>query len=842
MWRLTLAQMRRTAGRLIAVGIAIALGTAFITATFLATGTIQQTAYAAARAGVGDPDLVLTTSEELTPELLVRLEALDGVAAVQPLGFTYREVRTADGSELLTFTSPATDPRLEQVHLLDGVVPTSSGQVVLPAGTAERLGVGIGDTVTSVSAWAEGERREGDELLVTGIAADGSGLGFGMPLGLVTTPDVTTWRTDDGWGGWSGATFALTDAGRTEDVSSAVGSLVPDGELQTGEQYAAEVAASFTGGVSVFRGLILGFAAVAMVVAGLVIANTFTVLVAQRTRTLALLRCVGATRAQIRSSVRREALLLGVTASLVGIATGIGLGQLVLSILSGSNDGVPLPAVVPVDGWTVLVPLVVGTVVTLVAAGGAARAATRVAPLAALRPLGTDAPDPRSPGSRRRSPRAAAGWLLVALGTVTMAAALVWSSSDPANAYMPALGLGILGGLLSMVGVVLAAITIVPTIVRVLGREIGSLGSMPARLAATNSVRNPARTTSTATALIVGVTLVTMMATGAATARTQLDGMLTDEFAIDVAVTSSPGHELGSATIEAVRAVDGVTGSALMDVATAQVTTELGTTTASVHHVARIPELFAVLHSAPTGWERGASYADGYLLSQDGPLVIAELEMRGKLLNGLPDFSVLVDDWQWGTTGLTADSQTLWLSLAPDADPRDVVAAVTDAVSSTSGADRGATPMVTGSAVERAGYAQIIDTLLVVVIGLLAVAVVIALLGVANTLSLSVVERRQENALLRALGLTRRQLRVSLAVEGVLLALVGALVGIVLGLGYGWIGSTLLLGVVSGGVPLLVPWSAIGLVVLVAVVAGVLASVLPARSAVRVPPVVALAS
>ena len=149
---------------------------------------------------------------------------------------------------------------------------------------------------------------------------------------------------------------------------------------------------------------------------------------------------------------------------------------------------------------------------------------------------------------------------------------------------------------------------------------------------------------------------------------------------------------------------------------------------------------------------------------------------------------------------------------------------------------------VAGGAVQRAGYAQIIDTLLIVVVGLLGVAVVIALIGVANTLALSVVERRRENALLRALGLTRRQLRASLATEGVLLALVGALVGIILGLAFGWVGSSLLLGVAGDAVPLVVPWETIGIVIVVAIVSGVLASVLPARGAVKVPPVVALAS
>ena len=178
-------------------------------------------------------------------------------------------------------------------------------------------------------------------------------------------------------------------------------------------------------------------------------------------------------------------------------------------------------------------------------------------------------------------------------------------------------------------------------------------------------------------------------------------------------------------------------------------------------------------------------------------------------------------------------SLTMWIALEKSADPLKT----TDAIQ---GLFDGTQAYVTGDAVERAMFQNIIDTLLAIVVGLLAVAVIIALIGVANTLSLSVIERQRENAMLRAIGLSKRQLRRTLAIEGVLIATVGTALGALLGLGYGWAGSLTILSVM-GDVTLSVPWRDLALVLGVALLAGLLASVIPARRAVRTSPVEALA-
>lgn len=850
MWRLTWQQMRRTVSRLVAVGIAVALGTAFIAASFIATGTIEQTTLDAARADVGDPDLVVLGGDHsLTDSDLESLAELNDIAALQPLGDTYEQVGSGGRSQYLMFAAPPAHERLGTVTVTEGELPTSPGEVALPASTAENLGVGIGSTL-EVTQFRYGD--DGVETLrptpvrVVGLTADGSGLGFGAPTALVSAATLADWRAAEGTDHWRGATLLLSDPGAASAVSAQVASLLPGTTVLTGEEYGRQVASSLTSDVSVFQGLLLAFGAVAMAVAGIVIANTFTVLVAQRTRTLALLRCVGATRRQVRSTVRREALVVGVVASVVGIAIGVGLGQIVLMILGSANEGVPLPGVVPVDLWTIVVPLAVGVGVTVLAAGGAARAATRVAPLAALRPVAADAPDaPDGEGRRPAGARAVTGWVAIAGGAAGMALAVVWSQSDPASTYMPALALGVVAGIVSLVGLVLAGGSIVPPLSRLLGRAMAAVGGVPGRLAATGTERNPARTTSTATALVVGVTLVTLMATGAGTARTQLDNALADQYSMDLAVSAQEGESLSPALVSGVEKVDGVAATVLAQVTHTEVTSETGTRYASVLAVADPSAVAGVLRtSADTAaLARGSVLADGWLVNQDGPVSVGGLELPAVYVHGLPDSSLIVTQdvmQRLESAGVVPDSQTILVRMTDGADPRTVVTSVQRVV--TENTPAGApVPAVDGGAVERAGFGQIVDTLLVVVIGLLAVAIVIALIGVANTLTLSVVERRQENALLRALGLRRRQLRASLALEGVMLALVGCVVGIVAGLVYGWVGSQLLLGVaVDGIIGVTVPWLAIAAVVVVAVVAGVLASVLPARRAVKVPPVVAL--
>jgi putative ABC transport system permease protein len=395
------------------------------------------------------------------------------------------------------------------------------------------------------------------------------------------------------------------------------------------------------------------------------------------------------------------------------------------------------------------------------------------------------------------------------------------------------------GGALSFLGVVLLAQRAVPPVVAAAGRLVRR-GGVTAQLAGGNATRNPRRTAATATALLIGVTLTTAMVVGAASTRASAQAGLAAQYPTDVEVTGNTEAGLPAALVGRVAAVDGV--RAATGLRAASLTTpdgsevwSLGVDPAEAAPVLRstgdlpLPAAGAVVLPWWTVDSWGVADGDELTLSGDG---------------GARTFSVALGDTDYpllaaaDMTALAPDAvlDTLWVRLADDADPGTVVDDVTDVVGAAV-----PTAAVTGLASERAALDQVLDVLLLVVTGLLGVAVLIALIGVGNTLALSVVERRQENGLLRALGLTRGQVRGLLAWEAALVAGVAAVLGVLLGTGYGLIGVASVLGE-YGEVVLSIPWLQVGAIVVVATVAGLLASVLPARRAARTPPVAALAA
>ncbi|NMR20841.1 ABC transporter permease [Cellulomonas fimi] len=879
MLRLTLAQMRRSLGRLTAAGIAIAIGTAFVAATLIAGGVITRTTYDAVSASYADADLVVTapSDEELTADQLDTLRRTPGVAAVDGRLVQWVEVSKGPRRAYHEVTVVASHPRLDAQTVAEGSFPARTGEIALPGPVAERLGVGVGDPVTtSRSVWGAGAEgadgtdgrwvEESEELTVVGITDDPAGA-FAQSGGavVVTRADAERWdaasRTDPSAEATYGRAVVALDPGVSLTAGKdAVTAAAPDrSTVRTKDEQAEAITAELTGGADVFTTIVLGFAAVALLVAALVIANTFQVLIAQRTRTLALLRCVGADKKQLRRSVLVEAALLGLGGSFVGLVVGVGLAQVALSVLGASNLDVPLPAAVPISPAVVIAPLVVGTLMTVLACFAPARAATRVSPLAALRPA--DAP---AVTQRRNLPRLVLATLLTVGGiALLLLAVAVGRRIDE----VAALGIGVLGGALSFVGVLVGAVFWVPRVVAAVGRLLAGTGTA-ARLAAANSVRNPRRTAATSTALLIGVTLVTMMSTGAASARVTLGQELDTEFPVDV-VIATPG---GSADAEAaglavpalVREVEDVAGVAQvvalrrLDVRVELATGDEAFSTAQAVGAAeaaallRAPSMVADLDDTTVVVSSQLAEALGLV---GGETVTVEPDASGAqgavggtgtvgaataatplgltvVVSDLPD-GVLVTPAVLDRMGVEVPANEVWARLTDVTDAAVVVPAIQDALSDTA-------VQIGGGGVERARYQQVIDTLLAVVVGLLAVAVVIALIGVANTLSLSVLERRRESATLRALGLSRRQLRGTLAIEGMLIAGVGGVLGATLGTLYGWAGAATVLGVV-GDVRLEVPWRDLGLVVAVAVVAGLLASILPGRAAARTSPVAALA-
>ncbi|KQS71867.1 ABC transporter permease [Modestobacter sp. Leaf380] len=811
-----LAQVRANAGRLIASMLAIVIAVAFVVATLVLNETTRSTVLASVGAQYVGTDLVLTSTDgESLADIVEPVSGVPGVQAVAPEWDTSVQAVLPDrtGARYVAVTALAEDPLLRWQQLSAGAYPTGPGEILL----AETEGVAVGDTLPVTSYDAAGQLVEG-EVTVTGLVdLSGTVTGGLFTQGFVTPDQARAW----------GATVTeLRIAGDPDRTELQMSYATRYTELTTGEETAEQAAAAITGGATALTAVLLVFATVAVLVAGLVIANTFAVLLAQRTRELALLRCVGATARQVRRSVLGEALLTGVVASVLGVLAGIGLAAGVSAVAGALDSPIPLSGV-SVPPLAVVVGLLLGTVVTVVAALAPARAATRVAPLAALRPV-----DPAPLRSR-------GGVLRLALG---LALAVPGAALTVYGAAVGQVLVALPGGALSFLGVVLLAQRAVPPVVAAAGRLLGRVGGVPARLATGNATRNPRRTAATATALLIGVTLTTAMVVGAASTKATAAAGLDAAYPTDVVVDDF-GSALPPSLLDQLTGVDGVQAGVGITVGTVtgpdgEPVEVDGFDTAATQPVLRsgtdqpLPGLGEVVLPAYTMDLYGVSAGDQVTFTQDGrsltmTAVAGTDDVYTPRLTAT-ELAALVPDAPVGR---------LWLRLADSADADATAEEVTDLVGT-------AVPsaLVTGLASERAALDGVLDTMLLVVTGLLGVAVVIALIGVGNTLALSVVERRQESGLLRALGLTRGQLRGLLAWEAALVAGVAAVLGVLLGGAYGLAGAASVLGALSpDGTVVSVPWTQVLAIVVVATVAGLLASVLPARRAARTSPVAAIA-
>ncbi|WP_246169595.1 FtsX-like permease family protein [Actinotalea subterranea] len=917
MLRLTLAQMRRSAGRLVAAGLAITLGTGFVAATLLAGGSMTRTVNEALTEQYAGADLVVTDGE-VTGQTLGILAELPGVTSVHGHLELGLDLTGGTGRTFAQVTSAAVDPGLESAELAAGTLPTAPGEIAVSREVSELLGLEVGDHVDAEQvSWREidevdqvgqvsgdeqemGPVRQTDRLTVVGVVDQpGAALLGTTGVGVVHPDQMAAWLdfqdpvADQTWY-WYALVSVADDVSVADVQAMARDALTTDAAVRTIGEQARSVTTDVTGTADQLTAAVLGFAAVSLIVAALVITNTFQVLVAQRTRTLALLRCVGAGAGQLRLVVLVEGLALGLASSLLGVLLGTAAVQAALLVLRRSTD-VPLPELVAVTPAVVVVPVGLGVLVTVLAVLGPAVAATRVSPLAALRPV-EDPPWRPAAGTR--------AWIAMTLVLVGAALLALGPAASDRDALGIGLGMGLLGGALSFLGMVMGAVFWVPWVVARAGQALGLLGGTSARLAAANALRNPRRTASTSAALFIGVTLVAMMATGAASTRSALDGTLTQEFPVDVGVGAySDGFDvpaLPTGLPAAVRAIEGVEAVTTLtgvsvdleradgtgdDTTGTMVVEARGVDLAEARTVMRAPEQLdglgtgtVVVPATVASWygiddgdpltlrrtvapyvtdvtsTPGPSVSDGTTrppdpttddgteATDDGTGVPDDgaAEPRAALtltavVTDLTGTALIVTPSSVEALDPDAPTSRLWIRVADPREPQATVDAITEAAS-----ESGTSLETTGVAVQRAFYQRVVDTLLTVVLGLLAVAVVIALVGVANTLALSVIERRRESATLRALGMSRTQLRTTLAVEGMLTAGVGGLVGVLLGTAYGWVGVRILLGVLAP-VALVVPWSALGVILVVAVLAGLLASVLPGRRASRTSPVAALA-
>ncbi|MBM7085476.1 FtsX-like permease family protein [Micromonospora humidisoli] len=822
MWRLTLRTLRADALRLLLSSVAIVLGVAFVAGTLMLTDGMQAGAYARAGAFDRHTDLgVYPDRATLPPSLVDRVRTVDGVAEAAGELTALVGVVGVDGRPVLgvgLLAAIPTGPALRSYDVVAGRLPDRPGEVVLDAPTVAAQGFTLGSPV--------------------GV---GGATGAARPYTLVGTVDVADSTRDVGgpFVGLVGAD-ALAVGGRPGYdrimVAAAPGTAGPaladrvaavvggDATVKSRQRILDEAVEDGVRDLDQFRLVLLIFAGVAVVVAGFVIANTFAIVLAQRTRRTALLRLVGARRGQVFGAAVLEAAVLGLAGSALGIGLGAGLAA-GAAVLVPRLDLPLTVAGLTVTGRTVGLSLLLGTLVTVGSALLPAWQGTRVPPVAAL--------------------TAAAGQPARGVGRVRLTlGALVGLAGIAALAGAAAVGQIVLvavGGVLSFFGIVLFGPLLVPVLVRLFGRPLRQVFGATAALAVANAGRNPRRVSATATALVIGIGLVSAFVVGAGSVKVGIERAVDARVGVDFVVTGvgvelpaplaaelAARPEVGVVHEHRNRVVDGVElrsahpalARRTLDAVDAGDVADLGPGSVLVHR-----EL-----AAARGWRVGSTVTFAGRPFRVAAVVAAD----GPTSQGVPAGHV-VDLADSDFTALYPNERGQLAEVEPaDGVPAERARAAIEAV---------AARYPTVNLMDQAAYKRMltgtVDMLLAFVTALLGLAVVIALVGVANTLSLSVVERTREHAVLRAVGLSRRRMRLLLALEAVLTALVGAVLGTALGVAVS-AGAVAFVARLGGGFTLVLPWGRLGLILAVAVLAALAASVLPARRALARPVVEAL--
>ncbi|MFY1622907.1 ABC transporter permease [Micromonospora sp. WMMD723] len=822
MWRLTLRTLRADALRLLLSSVAIVLGVAFVAGTLMLTDGMQAGAYERAGAFDKHTDLgVYADRTVLPPSLVDRVRTVDGVAEAAGELTALVGVVGVDGRPVLgvgLLAAIPTGPALRSYDVVAGRLPDRPGEVVLDASTAAAQGFTLGGPV--------------------GV---GGATGAARPYTLVGTVDVAGTTRDVGgpFVGLVGAD-ALAVSGRpgydrimvaaapgtagpalSERVAAVVGG---DATVKSRQRILDEAVEDGVRDLDQFRLVLLVFAGVAVVVAGFVIANTFAIVLAQRTRRTALLRLVGARRGQVFRAAVLEAAALGLAGSALGVALGAGLATGAAALVPRLD--LPLPAAgLTVTARTVGISLLLGILVTVGSALLPAWQGTRVPPVAAL-------------ADAAGHPARGAGRLRLTLG------ALVGVAGIAALAGAAAVGQIVLvavGGVLSFFGMVMFGPLLVPVLVRLLGRPLRQVFGATAALAVANAARNPRRVSATATALVIGIGLVSAFVVGAGSVKAGIERAVDARIGVDFVVTGvgvelpaplagelAARPEVGVVHEHRNRVVDGVE---LRSAHPALARRSLDAVDAG--DVAELKPGSVLVHrelAAARGWRVGSTVTVAGRPFRVAAVVAAD----GPTSQGVPAGHV-VDLADSDFTALYPDER----GQLAEVEPADGVSAARARAAIETVLARYPTVNLMDQAAYKKMLTGTVDMLLAFVTALLGLAVVIALVGVANTLSLAVVERTRENAVLRALGLSRGRMRLLLAIEAVLTALVGALLGTALGVAVS-AGTVAFVARLGGGFTLVLPWGRLGLTLAVAVLAALAASVLPARRALARPVVEAL--
>ncbi|CAL9373188.1 hypothetical protein SUDANB95_00903 [Actinosynnema sp. ALI-1.44] len=825
MLRTIIAGLKARTARLVLSSVAIALGVAFVTGTLVlgdAMNASMRDEFAKSARGV-DVSVTLngtTDSKGITPETLAKIRQARGVAGADPRGFASVPLLTGSGKARPAIATPlAGNDKLREFDLANGRYPDKANEVAVDVRTADTAKLSIGQPVKLL-----GKDDQTREYTLVGTYKQGVGE-MSMAGGdhLVLTPDAFQ-ALDPERLPYQVVAVAANGFTQQQVADNLKKSLGDNGfEIQTGEQLTERTLKQISSQAAEFTAFLLAFAVIALVVAAMVIYNTFTILVAQRTRELALMRCVGASRKQVFRGVLAEAVVMGFAASVLGLLGGLGVSA-ALQVVIGSFDdrGADVVVRLPITVTTVLAAFGVGVVVTVLSAVLPARKATRVPPVAALR----SQPDSGEEVSRTGKLRVLSAGLLAVLGAVAVVLGMKQEKEEPAMFISGA------GTMVLLAAVLVLGPLLVGPVNRVLGAVPRAIFGVPAKLASANAGRNPKRTAATTAALMIGVTIVAMVTVVAnsakQTASEQVDQRLPADYTVTSSVYDRPLPPELATRLAAVPEVAKVAPTNRVSTGDAYFT---GVSTDALGDLFRPKVESGSLSDLKDGTvalradyakEQGLSVGSTTTLKTEDAsetVKVVAIVSGQRLADGVLTLGT-VAKLSPGVDGY----DSIMVKLKPGvANGRAAVEQVTDA---------SPLALIDSAAETKAQLNKQLDQVLAFVWALIGLAVVIALFGIANTLTLSVLERTRESALLRALGLTRGQLRLMLVVESILMALMGAAIGLVLGVGFGWVITTALS---SEAVKLafIIPFGQIGAMLAAAVVAAVVAAAMPARRAAR---------
>ncbi|MDN3023081.1 ABC transporter permease [Streptomyces sp. S.PB5] len=832
MFRTALRNVLAHKARLLMTVLAVLLGVAFVSGTLVFTNTLSNALQNSSAKGYDQVDVAVQPNyqeskgdkvgknPELTQALLDRSAKVDGAASAVGVVGGFTAIADKDGKLIGGgFQSQGgnywgdKDPRYP---LEEGVAPHGENQVAIDSETAKRAGYKVGDTIR--------------------ISVDGP----------VLTPTVTgVFTTDDG-NVAAGGSLALFDTATAQklfgkpgtydeiDVKAAAGTsqtalkaaldkALPMNlvETTTGQRLAddqAEVIASSMSGLK--QGLLV-FAGIALFVGTFIIANTFTMLVAQRTKELALLRAVGASRRQVTRSVLVEAFVVGAVAGVAGLVAGIGIGAGLRSLMGVLGATVPDGPLI-ISGGTVATALAVGILITMLAAWLPGRRAAKIPPVAAMSSVHAQAT------TKSLVLRNTLGALFAGAGVAVVLAATSMEGSDGQapmgiGAVLLIIGVFILTPLLSRPLIAAAA----PAL-----RIFGTAG----KLARQNSVRNPRRTAATASALMIGLTLITGMTVMAGSLQKSIDKMASAAIRADYVVSMANGNELSPDVAKELTQVDDVTDVSPMRNSPSRIDGETeyltGVNGASFGKLTDLKVDSGTFEVGGTqvvvdsdrakeqGWKAGSSFTVAYEDGKKQRLTVAGVYEGNEFFSGI-----------------LLDNATLTPHLTDSADMMVMVKTADGASSATK--DKlekalGSNPAIKVQSKQDLSddIAQMFTLILNMVYGLLAMAVIVAVLGVINTLAMSVFERSQEIGMLRAIGLDRRGIKRMVRLESLVISLFGGVLGIGLGVFFGWAAGELL-GTRMATYELVLPWGRMALFLVGAAAVGVLAALWPARRAAK---------